>query len=96
MAGLGTQEQDDKCDRRVGQAEKEMSEIAVKEKPIEQFRQELVDDIFKRVSEETTNSATFIKNGNYYSAKLAEAKIEGLYKALNIIFEASTVVVKEE
>ena len=75
--------------------DEEMSEIAVQEKTIEQFRQELVDDIFKRVAEETTNSATFTKNGNYYSAKLAEAKIEGLYKALNIIFEASTIDVKE-
>ena len=74
----------------------EFEGIVVKEKPIEQFRQEMVDDIFKAVTKETTSAAIFTKNGDYYNAKLAEAKIEGLHKALSIILEASTIDVKEK
>jgi len=113
---LYSQEQDDECDKRVEQAEKEMRtkvsvgeeafdklseefevvcEIAVKEKPMEQFRQEMVDDLFQEITKETNNSATFTENGNYYNAKLTEAKIEGLHKSLSIILEVSTIDVKE-
>ncbi len=75
--------------------DEEMSEIAVQEKPIEQFRQEMIDGIFQAVTKETGRSTSFMKKADYYNAKRAEAKIEGLHQALSIILEVSTVVVKE-
>jgi len=72
-----------------------MGEIVVKEKPIEQFRQDMIDDIFRAITKETTSSTDFEQRGDLFNAKLSGAKIEGLHKALSIMLETSTVVVKE-
>ncbi len=96
MAGLGTQDQDEACDDLTKEGELTNGKVVVQEKTIEQFRQELIDDLFRGVAKETASAVTFTKNGDYYSAHLAEAKIKGLHKALSIILEASTIVVKEK
>ena len=72
-----------------------MDEVTIKEKTTEQFRQEMIDDIFQAITKETDRSTSFVEKANYYGAKLAEAKIEGLHKALSIMLDASTVSVKE-
>lgn len=71
-------------------------DITTKKKTIEQFRQELVDAIYSAIREETIISADFTKEADYFRAKLAEAKIEGLHKALGIMLDASIVEVKEK
>jgi len=70
--------------------------IACKSKSIEQFRGELVDSIFSAIRKETANSTVFMENADYLNAKLVEAKIEGLHKAMSIMLDASTIVVKEK
>ena len=74
---------------------REKSAIAVKEKPAEQFRQDIVDGIFRAITKETTSSTDFEQRGDLFNAKLSEARIEGLHKALGIVLEASTINVKE-
>ena len=71
-----------------------MDEVAVKEKPVEQFRQEIVDNIFQVITKEICSSVLFMGRADYLSVKLCEAKIEGLQKALSIMLEASTIDVK--
>jgi len=74
---------------------REKPAIAVKEKPIEQFRQDMIDDVFRAITKETTSSTDFEQRGDLFNAKLSEARIEGLHKALGVILEVSTIVVKE-
>lgn len=66
----------------------------VEKKTIEQFRTELVDAIHITIKRETINSVSFIKKADYFRAKLAEAKIDGLNTALGIIIDAAAVKVK--
>ncbi len=88
MAGLGTQDQDEVCDDLTN------DKVVVQEKTIEQFRQKLVDVLFREITKETDNSILFVNNADYLNAKLNEAIIKGLHKALSIILEASTIDVK--
>jgi len=67
----------------------------VQEKPVEQFRQEIIADIFRMIEEETRRAISFVEKADYVRSKFCECKIEGLHKALGIILEASTVDVKE-
>lgn len=72
-----------------------IDEIAIQEKPIEQFRQEIVDSIFRAITKETDRSVFFVQKADYVRAKFCDYKIEGLHKAMNIMLEASTIGVKE-
>jgi hypothetical protein len=68
----------------------------VKVKTVEEFRVEVTDAIYKAIKKEINKSAAFTRTADYLSAKLAEAKIEGLHIALGAIIDAATVEVKEE
>lgn len=65
-------------------------------KTVESFRVEIVDSIYKSIRRETTRSAAFTRKADYFRAKLAEAKIEGLHIALGAVIDAATVEVKEK
>ena len=69
--------------------------VVVQGKSIEQFRQDIVDDLFREITKETASSVTFVERGDYVRAKFCDYKIEGLHKALSIMLYASTIVVKE-
>lgn len=73
----------------------ELDEIAAQEKPIEQFRQEIVGSIYLAIRKETASANLFMEKADYLNVKLCETKIAGLHKALSILLEASTVEVKE-
>ena len=70
--------------------------LTVDKKSIESFRVEIIDSIYKALRKETTRSASFTRKADYYRAKLAEAKIEGLHIALGAIIDASSINIKEE
>ena len=70
--------------------------MEITKKTIEDFRVEIVDSIYSAIRKETTRSASFTRKANYFNAKLAEAKIEGLHIALGAVIDAATVEVKEE
>ena len=69
--------------------------MEISKKTVEQFRVEIVDFIYKSIRKETTRSASFTRKADYFRAKLAEAKIEGLHIALGAVIDASTIDVRE-
>jgi len=70
--------------------------METRKKTIEQFRIEITDAIYSAIKKETNRSAEFTRTADYFRAKLAEAKIEGLHIALGAIIDAAAVEVKEE
>jgi len=72
-----------------------VNDATVKEKSAEQFRQEIVGDIFRMILEKTDRSISFVRKADYLNAKLTDAKIEGLHEVLDAILNASTINVKE-
>lgn len=75
--------------------DKEVDKTTVQEKSVEQFRQEIIDGIFRVIGRETDRSVSFVEKADYLNAKLTDAKIEGLHRVLGIMLDASTIVVKE-
>lgn len=72
-----------------------MDKIIVQEKSAEQFRQEIIDNIFQAIARETSRSVSFVEKADYLNAKLTDAKIDGLHKVLSIMLDASIIDVKE-
>ena len=79
----------------IGDGVETVYKIKTQEKTVEQFRTEVVDALYAAIKRETVRSVSFVEIADYVRAKFCENKIEGLNKALGIIVDASTILVKE-
>ena len=62
---------------------------------VNEFRANVSDELHKELRKETTRAARFVRQANYYEAKITEAKIEGLHVALGILIDEPAVVIEE-
>lgn len=69
--------------------------MLVNPKPIEEFRNNIVDKVFAKLRQETSASLKFIKKSDYARAKMCESRIEAYHLALGIILDESSIIIKE-